>query len=108
MHRAVSIRPQDPYAGVFQSFEEFYIGMPVGILLTSGYDSDTRLYGRKEFRHRRILTSVMADLKYIGAHCLHAILGKNFAFHLFFSVSREQDRLAAEVQPQHQRIVVLC
>jgi len=48
--------------------------MPKDIVLASGYDSETRLHRREKFWHRRILTSVMADLKYIGAHGLCTIL----------------------------------
>ncbi|OLB21617.1 MAG: hypothetical protein DMG45_18650 [Acidobacteria bacterium] len=65
--------------------------MSVRVVLTSGNNSYPRLHRRREFRHRRILASVMPDFKHIGAHCLGAILGKNFTLNLFFGVSRQQN-----------------
>src|SRR6202158_698735 len=95
MHGAVSIRPQDTHARILQSFEKLRAGMSIRIVLTCGYDSETRLYGSEEFRHRRILASVMADLQHIGMHCFRTVLRKNFTCHLFFGISREEDASAA-------------
>src|ERR1700737_4662413 len=108
MHGAVSIRPQDAHSRILQSFEELRAGMPVRIAFSRGYDSQEWLYCSEEFRRRRILTSVMADLQHIGMHCFRTVLGKNFALHLFFSISREEDASAAVAQAQHQRVIVLC
>jgi len=90
LHRPVSIRPQDSDARILQPFQKLRAGVPVRVVFTSGYDPDTWLHSREEFRRRRILASVMADLQNVGTHCLRAILRKNFAFHLFFSVARQQ------------------
>lgn len=82
--------------------------MPKKVVFASGYDSETRPHSSEKFRRRRILASVMANLKHIGTDCLCIILGQNFTFHLFFGVSREQERFASVVYPEDKRIVVLC
>src|SRR6266446_1989770 len=66
MHGAVFIRPQDAHARILQSLDELSVGMSVRIVFSRGYDSDERLHGTEEFRHRRVLASVMADLQHIG------------------------------------------
>src|SRR6266478_2719969 len=73
MHGAVSIRPQHPNSRILQSFEQLRTGMPVGVVFSSGYDSNERLYGSEEFRSRRILTSMMSDLQHVGMQLFHAI-----------------------------------
>jgi len=91
MHGAVSIRSQDPYSSILQSFEDLRTGMSVRFVFSRGYDSDTRLHGSEEFRHRRILTSMMADFQHFRMQLFRAILRKNFAFHLFFCISRQEN-----------------
>ena len=45
--------------------------------------------------------SVIADFQYVRMHRFCTVLRKNFAFHLFFSISRQEDAAAVIAQPQH-------
>jgi len=53
------------------------------------------------------LTSVMADLKYIGAHGLCTISNRISRPPIFLHLP-QQEHFIAVVHSQHQRIVVLC
>ena len=74
MHDAVSVSPKDSYARILQSFEELRAGMSVRIVLTSGYDSETRPHGSEECRRRGILASMVADLQHVGMHFFRTAL----------------------------------
>ena len=86
MHRAVSIRPQDPHARLLQSFEKFWAGMPVGVILTCGDDSHLGPHGRQKFGRCRILASVMTDLQHFGAHRFRTVPREDFTLGLFFGL----------------------
>jgi len=82
--------------------------MSVRFVFSRGYDSDTRLHGSEEFRHRRILTSMMADFQHFRMQLFRAILRKNFRVPPVFSASPGRRMFRRPVvQPQHQRIIVL-
>jgi hypothetical protein len=103
----ILVGPDDSRGALFQPFQKFGTRMALGTFFARGNDGILRSDGILEFRHRGILTALMADKT--SARRKAGWSSRNILYlDLFLRVAGQQNRAIVIMLADDQGILVLC